>query len=90
MIQTLHSELKALGLHARYGGNKHIPEKSILQLPMKKMELIRGLMDSDGYAHSGSFVQFAQGEGQLKDDFIRLIQSIGLTPHVVKRDKRDY
>lgn len=84
---SLHSELKALGLHARYGGNKHIPEEYFTATYEEKMELIRGLMDSDGYAHSGSFVQFAQGEGQLKDDFIRLIQSLGLTPHVVKRDK---
>ena len=84
---SLHSELKALGLHTRYGGNKHIPEEYFTATYEEKMELIRGLMDSDGYAHSGSFVQFAQGEGQLKDDFIRLIQSLGLTPHVVKRDK---
>ena len=75
---SFHSELRELGLHARYGGEKHIPEEYFTATYEEKMELIRGLMDSDGFAHSGSFVQFAQSEGRLKDDVIRLIKSLGL------------
>ena len=79
---SLHSELRGLNLLARYGGYKHIP-KEFMNAPYEtKMELIRGLMDSDGYAHSGSFVQFSQSEGHLKDDFIKLIKSMGLTPKI--------
>ena len=84
---SLHTELRELGLHARYGGEKHIPEEYFTATYEEKMELIRGLMDSDGYAHSGSFVQFAQAEGRLKDDFIRLIESIGLKPSIIRRGK---
>ena len=84
---SLHSELKALGLHARYGGYKHIPEEYFTATYEEKMELIRGLMDSDGYAHSGAFVQFNQSEGQLKEDVVRLIESLGLKASIIKRDK---
>jgi len=83
---SLHSELRALGLHARYGGEKHIPEEYFNATYEEKMELIRGLMDSDGYAHSGSFVQFCQSEGRLKDDMIRLLKTLGLKVSVLRRD----
>ena len=83
---SLHSELRELGLHARYGGEKHIPEEYFSATYEEKMELIRGLMDSDGFAHSGSFVQFAQSEGRLKDDFIKLIESLGLKVSIHVKD----
>lgn len=75
---SLHSELRDLGLHKRYGGEKHIPDMFLSATYEEKMELIRGLMDSDGFAHSGSFVQFTQSEGRLQKDFIKLIESLGL------------
>lgn len=84
---SLHSELRDLGVFARYGGEKHIPEEYFTATYDEKLELIRGLMDSDGFAHSGAFVQFAQGECRLKNDFIRLIESIGLKASVIRRDK---
>lgn len=83
---SLHSELKEIGLHARYGGHKHIPEEYFTATYEEKMELIRGLMDSDGYAHSGAFVQFSQSESQLKDDVVRLLKSLGLKVSIIKRD----
>lgn len=79
---SFHSELRDLGVHARYGGEKHIPEEFFNATYEEKMELIRGLMDSDGFAHSGSFVQFAQSESTLKDDFIRLLGTLGLKASV--------
>jgi len=83
---SFHSELRELGVHARYGGEKHIPEEYFTATYEEKMELIRGLMDSDGYQHSGAFVQFAQSEGRLKDDFIRLIESLGLKVSIRVKD----
>ena len=84
---SFHSELRELGLHARYNGEKHIPKEYFTATYDEKMELIRGLMDSDGYAHSGAFVQFCQSESRLKDDVIMLIKSLGLKVSVIKRDK---
>ena len=83
---SLHSELRELGLLARYDGEKHIPEMFFNATYDEKMELIRGLMDSDGYAHSGSFVQFSQSEGRLQKDFIRLLETLGLKVSVRIKD----
>ena len=76
--KSLHSELKALNVHGRYGGIKHIPEAYFTATYAIKMELLRGLMDSDGYAHSNAFVQLAQSESVLQKDIIRLLKSLGL------------
>lgn len=83
---SFHSELKELGVHARYGGEKHIPEMFMNATYEEKMELIRGLMDSDGFAHSGAFVQFAQAEGILQKDFIKLLSTLGLKVSVRIKD----
>lgn len=82
---SFENKLIKYGLHKRYGGEKHIPEAFFSAPYETKMELIRGLMDTDGYAHSGAFNIFCQAEGRLKDDFIRLIKSIGVTPKISKR-----
>jgi hypothetical protein len=76
---SLHGELRELNLLARYeGGGKHVPEMFMTATYEEKMELIRGLMDSNGYHHGSSFVQFAQSESRLKDDVIKLLGSLGL------------
>lgn len=82
---SFENKLIKFGLHKRYGGKKHIPE-AFFSAPYKvKMNLIRGLMDTDGYAHSGAFNVFCQTEGRLVHDFIRLLKSIGITPKISKK-----
>ena len=76
--------LRTLGLLKTYGGEKHIPEQYFSAPYNIKLELLRGLMDSDGYAHSGSFNVFTQTEGRLKDDIIRLLKSMGISPKISK------
>jgi len=81
---SFENKLIKFGLHKRYGGEKHIPEAFFSAPYEVKMNLIRGLMDTDGYAHSGAFNTFCQTEGRLKDDFIRLLKSMGITPKISK------
>ena len=76
--------LRTLGLLKIYGGEKHIPEQYFSAPYNIKLELLRGLMDADGYAHSGSFNVFTQTEGRLKDDIIRLLKSMGVSPKISK------
>lgn len=83
-LSTLHTQLRSLNLLKRYGGHKHIPEAYFTTDYYVKLELLRGLMDTDGYAHSGAFNVFCQGEGQLKDDVIRLLYSMGTIPRISK------
>lgn len=56
---------------------KHIPEIFFSASYRQRMELLRGLMDTDGCHHSGSLVIFSQANGQLLDDVERLICSFG-------------
>lgn len=76
--------LRTLGLLKIYGGEKHIPEQYFSAPYNIKLELLRGLMDADGYAHSGSFNVFTQTESRLKDDIIRLLKSMGISPKISK------
>lgn len=82
---SFENKLIKYGLHKRYGGEKHIPEAFFSAPYEVKMNLIRGLMDTDGYAHSGAFNVFCQTEGRLVHDFIRLLKSIGITPKISKK-----
>lgn len=58
-------------------GIKHIPEIYFEASYEQRLELLRGLMDTDGCHHSGGFCIFTQKEGQLCDDVIRLAKSLG-------------
>lgn len=58
-------------------GVKHIPEIYFEASYEQRLELLRGLMDTDGCHHSGGFCIFTQKEGQLCDDIIRLVKSLG-------------
>ena len=58
-------------------GVKHIPEMYFKASYEQRLELLRGLMDTDGCHHSGGFCIFTQKEGQLCDDVIRLAKSLG-------------
>lgn len=58
-------------------GVKHIPEMYFEASYEQRLELLRGLMDTDGCHHSGGFCIFTQKEGQLCDDVIRLAKSLG-------------
>lgn len=58
-------------------GVKHIPAMYFEASYEQRLELLRGLMDTDGCHHSGGFCIFTQKEGQLCDDVIRLAKSLG-------------
>jgi hypothetical protein len=63
---------------------KHIPEEYFRASYRQRLELLRGLMDTDGCHHSRSLAIFCQKGGRLLDDTIRLIESLGGWPSVKK------
>ena len=69
-----------LGIRKSYSENsgvKHIPEIYFEASYEQRLELLRGLMDTDGCHYSGGFCIFTQKEGQLCDDVVRLAKSLG-------------
>jgi len=67
------SQIKETGLH----GNKHIPEAYFKAPYFARLELIRGLMDSDGSHDSYACAKFYQGDNQLLWDTYRLLKTMG-------------
>lgn len=59
---------------------KHIPDVYFKASYEQRLALLRGLMDTDGCHHSGALCIFTQKEGQLVDDVMRLIESLGGSP----------
>lgn len=56
---------------------KHIPEVYFHASYADRLELLRGLMDTDGCHHSGALCVFSQKDGRLLGDVTRLIESLG-------------
>lgn len=63
--------------------NKHIPEEYLTAAIWQRMELLRGLMDTDGSAeHHSTRVSFCQsGRPELVAQVMELIASLGMKPH---------
>ena len=91
-LRTVLKELK-IARDSRYDdmkdNQKHIPEIYFKASYEQRLALLRGLMDTDGCHHSGALCIFTQREGQLVDDVIRLIQSLGwnVTKHITHPGK---
>lgn len=68
---------------------KHIPEIYFTASFNQRLELLRGLMDTDGCLHSGALTIFSQMEGQLVHDVDRLISSLGGSATWNKTDPGD-
>lgn len=87
-IDGLHKPLHDLGLLRKTSDDdkegKHIPEVYFHASYSQRLELLRGLMDTDGCHHSYNLSIFTQKEGRLLDDVIRLIESLGGFPKKCK------
>lgn len=82
---TMVARLEALGVR----NNKHIPEAVFLGSHEQRLAVLQGLMDSDGSSNGrSSQVTFTQQVGRLAEDFVRLVESLGLYPRVCVLDRK--
>lgn len=74
-VYGLRSQLKSLGLL----GNKHIPDDYQLAAYEQRLDLLRGIMDTDGYYHPTRkrFVMNTSQEWQVKD-LNKLLATLGV------------
>lgn len=70
-------EISKLGLLYKKSYEKFIPEEYLFGSIKQRVELLQGLMDTDGSASLSGGVSFSTSSEVLKDDFIKLIQSLG-------------
>lgn len=76
------SRSRALSLNSRLRqqallGNKHIPAIYLRAGTEQRLELLRGLMDSDGSVTPQGYCCFAQTSEQLTDDVTELLRGLG-------------
>lgn len=83
------SILLDLGLDNTYSHTKFIPEVYFQGSRTQRLELIRGLIDSDGTV-TGSSMYLSTSSEQLARDFQRLIWSIGGTAKITHRTNHSY
>ena len=73
----LTDELKACGLWGHYSYNKFIPRQYLTASIEDRIDLLRGLMDTDGYILPHGSVQISTSSGQLATDMVELVRSLG-------------
>jgi len=70
-----HNYLKNSNLY----NNKHIPKEYFYSSEEQRMELLRGLMDSDGYiSKKDGIIGFSSSIPKLSEDFYKLCRSLGI------------
>ena len=65
---------------------KYIPDQYKFGSVEQRIELVKGLMDTDGYISKDGSMMFANTSKQLIDDFVEVIRSLGLLCTVVRKD----
>ena len=74
-------DLKIVKKYPSEEAEKYIPEAYFHASYEDRLNLMRGLMDTDGCYHSGALSIFTQKNGRLLKDFIRLVNTFGWRAH---------
>lgn len=85
------SEIKRLGLNV-HGNNKFIPDEYKLGSVEQRIELLRGLMDSDGsITKQKNHINFSTNSEKLANDVAELVNSLGgiARVHSYERNKNN-
>jgi len=82
----LKKELIDLGLFGKGSGEKFIPHPYKVALRQQRLELLAGLMDTDGSLSGNGFDYISKSE-QLSNDVAFVCRSVGLAAYVTKCQK---
>lgn len=74
--------IKDLGLYGTKSQTKFIPEIYLYNDVESRLELLRGLLDTDGYAGKENCLQYYTSSERLCSDVIFLAESLGIICHV--------
>lgn len=85
-VKMLTPKLRELGV----GGNKHIPTKYMRASFFQRLELLRGLMDTDGCCTKDKKCSFSNTNKTLTDQVYELACSLGIKPRKRDHNKEGY
>ena len=75
-LKPLNYHLALLGLRGCKSDEKFIPKEYLYASIEQRKWLLKGLLDTDGYAEEG-YIEYSTTSIQLKDDIIELVHSLG-------------
>lgn len=81
----LKAAIKDLGLHMCLSYDKFIPKKYLTASVQDRIELLKGLMDADGYPTSNSCAEYSTSSEKLARDVAELVRSLGGVCTATKR-----
>lgn len=85
---NIRKQLQSMGMcHSRVRTEKHIPDCYLTASVPQRLELLAGLLDTDGTL-CGSKYQFSTTEERLRDSFISLISTFGWRACVTEHPPR--
>lgn len=83
-VRGLQKKLRENGLLI----NKHIPQKYLRASSAQRMELLRGLMDTDGACSTSGQCSFTSTSAAISAGFSELLRSLGIKSKVLVRASR--
>lgn len=84
------SILSKLGLYRTYSHTKFIPDIYLNAGYSQRLDMIRGLLDTDGYVTKQGWISFTTTSEQLAENFSYLIRSIGGIAKLTRGTNRTY
>lgn len=70
---------KKIGIHGLNSHNKHIPDIYKFSSSSQKIELLKGLMDTDGYSNKDGTIEYYTVSNNLSNDIQDVIRSLGIS-----------
>ncbi len=83
----LRSELRKYGLSGLHSNEKFIPHDYLFGSYEQRLWLLRGLLDTDGYANKKT-IEYSTTSERLANDIVNLVQSLGGRAKATKRKGR--
>ena len=71
------NELRKLGIYGKTSYDKFIPKEYLIDSIENRLELLRGLCDTDGSVVKNTYMEYSTSSKQLADDIVFLIRSLG-------------
>ena len=87
---TIRQGLQSLGLLGKKSGNKFIPQSYKTSSYTNRLEILAGLLDTDGHNNRNSNFDFVSKSKQLAEDVAFVARSVGLMVSVREKQNKSY
>jgi len=84
------SEIKKLGIQGQRSHEKEIPEQYLKADRESRLELLKGLMDTDGYQSNRNYAEYCTTSKKLSEQVAYLCRSLGMNATISKPQKTTY